>query len=89
MDHDPDLHDPSDGGREEEWAEHQQLHGIRPSRSNGPNEMCDEMQHGQVLQGSSVLALCCRAIMEHKELLKVSWNWQIGESAPRSRESVS
>ncbi|XP_068433673.1 solute carrier family 35 member F1 [Clinocottus analis] len=22
--------------------------------------------------------LCCRAIMEHKELLKVSWNWQIG-----------
>ncbi|TNN23444.1 hypothetical protein EYF80_066435 [Liparis tanakae] len=24
MDHDPDLHDPSGGGREEEWAESQQ-----------------------------------------------------------------
>jgi len=23
MDHDPDLRDPSDGGREEEWAGHQ------------------------------------------------------------------
>ncbi|TNN27730.1 Patatin-like phospholipase domain-containing protein 4 [Liparis tanakae] len=28
----------ADGGREEEWAESQQGHDIRPSRSNGPYE---------------------------------------------------
>jgi len=31
MDHDPDLHDPSDGGREEEWAGHQQMEVERRS----------------------------------------------------------
>ena len=26
-----------------------------------------------------VCVSCCRAIMEHKELLRVPWDWQIGE----------
>jgi len=36
MDHDPDLRDPSGGGREEEWAGLQQRHGFRPPGPMGP-----------------------------------------------------
>lgn len=31
--------------------------------------------------GLRLFVLCCRAIMEHKELLRVPWDWQIGENA--------
>lgn len=39
----------------------------------------------ELLKEMSVCALCCRAIMEHKELLKVPWDWQIGEREHKHR----
>ena len=32
---------------------------------------------------------CCRAIMEHKELLKVPWDWQIGEHGFQTQTHTS
>jgi len=47
MDHDPDLHDQANGGREEEWAGISRAMASDPARSNGPYDTRSHKDSGK------------------------------------------